>query len=143
MTFQNWQPLDSCDASGEYTTGESDVEKQSNSSDDIQSSVVTYRQYEGIDCVMHSVSQETFNDTDQTSANEVSSPIGPQDTSTPKVMMRSKTKSNGPRPWSVSCVFDQLNSTNDSTISQFSISETALHQLVASPPIKSVSLDAS
>ncbi|XP_057318055.1 klarsicht protein [Microplitis mediator] len=142
-SLQNWQPLDSCDASGEYTTGESDVEKQSNSSDDIQSSVVTYRQYEGIDCVMHSVSQETFNDTDQTSANEVSNPIGPQDASTPKVMMRSKTKSNGPRPWSVSCVFDQLNSTNDSTISQFSISETALHQLVASPPIKSVSLDAS
>ncbi|KAG8040390.1 hypothetical protein G9C98_000961, partial [Cotesia typhae] len=126
-----------------FSFRESDVEKQSDSSDDLQSSVVTYRQYEKLDCTELSISQEIFNDTDQTLVNEISNPIGPEEVSTPKVMMRSKAKSNGPRPWSVSCVFDQLNSTNDSTISQFSISETALHQLVASPPTKSASLDAS
>lgn len=139
---QSWQPLDSCDASGEYTTGESDVEKQSDSSEDLQSSVATYRRCEGgFGCVSQSVSQETFNDNDKTLVNDVK--MGPVDASTPKVVMRSKKKSDGPRPWSVSCVFRQLNNTNDSSISQFSISETALHQLVPSPPTKSVSLDAT
>lgn len=53
-----------------------------------------------------------------------------------------KKKTDGKRPWSVSCVFGQLNTSNDASISQFSISETALHQLVASTPLKSASLDA-
>ncbi|XP_034949178.1 uncharacterized protein klar [Chelonus insularis] len=136
---KNWQPLDSCDASGEYTTGESDIEKQSDSSEDLQSSIATYR----LGSVSHSVSQETFKESDKTSANEGNNLITPVDASTPRVIMRTKKKSNGPRPWSVSCVFGQMNSNVNADISQFSISETALHQLVTSPPTKSASLDAT
>ncbi|XP_043268774.1 uncharacterized protein klar isoform X2 [Venturia canescens] len=145
------QPLDSCDASGEYTTGESDIEKESVSSEDLQSSVATYRRFDGCGdfggSVSQSVSQEIFNDNDKTIMNESHSSATMMETSTPKVVMRTKRKSDGPRPWSVSCVFQiaeavKINSNND-TISQFSISETALHQLVATPPTKSVSLDAT
>ncbi|XP_078050776.1 klarsicht protein-like [Augochlora pura] len=139
------QPLDSCDASGEYTTEESDGERQSVSSEDLQSSVATYRRFEGalLGCTSQSVSQEIFDDPDKTPVNE-SHPMM-VDSSTPKVVMRSKQKANGPRPWSVSCISQignasGLNQTNDS-ISQFSISETALHQLISTPPTKSVSLD--
>ncbi|KAK0078875.1 hypothetical protein PV325_002014 [Microctonus aethiopoides] len=141
---QNWQPLDSCDASGEYTTGESDGEKQSESSEDLQSSVATYRRSsnsKGLGCVSQSVSQETFKDNDKTSINDINQQMEPIDMSSPKVVMRTKKKSDGPRPWSVSCVFRQLNSTNESNISQLSISETALHQLITSPPTKSASFD--
>ncbi|KAK0163287.1 hypothetical protein PV327_006985 [Microctonus hyperodae] len=141
---QNWQPLDSCDASGEYTTGESDGEKQSESSEDLQSSVATYRRLsngKGLGCVSQSVSQETFKDNDKTSIIDINQHVEPIDMSSPKVVMRSKKKSDGPRPWSVSCVFRQLNSTNESNISQLSISETALHQLITSPPTKSASFD--
>ncbi|XP_076388937.1 uncharacterized protein LOC100880783 isoform X2 [Megachile rotundata] len=139
------QPLDSCDASGEYTTEESDGERQSVSSEDLQSSVATYRRFEGaLGCTSQSVSQEIFDDADKTPMNETHPML---DSSTPKVVMRSKQKSNGPRPWSVSCISQignnaNLNQTND-PISQFSISETALHQLIATPPTKSVSLDAT
>ncbi|XP_017795060.1 PREDICTED: uncharacterized protein LOC108576557 [Habropoda laboriosa] len=140
------QPLDSCDASGEYTTEESDGERQSVSSEDLQSSVATYRRFEGaLGCTSQSVSQEIYNeDADKTPINEAHPML---DTSTPKVVMRSKQKTNGPRPWSVSCISQignnsNLNQTND-PISQFSISETALHQLIATPPTKSVSLDAT
>ncbi|XP_053994423.1 klarsicht protein isoform X3 [Hylaeus volcanicus] len=140
------QPLDSCDASGEYTTEESDGERQSVSSEDLQSSVATYRRFEGalLGCASQSMSQEIFDDVDRTPINE-SHPM--LDASTPKVVMRSKQKTNGPRPWSVSCISQignnsSLNQTND-PISQFSISETALHQLIATPPTKSVSLDAT
>ncbi|XP_043596428.1 uncharacterized protein LOC122573733 isoform X2 [Bombus pyrosoma] len=139
------QPLDSCDASGEYTTEESDGERQSVSSEDLQSSVATYRRFEGaLGCTSQSVSQEIFDDAEKTPINEAHPML---DTSTPKVVMRSKQKHNGPRPWSVSCISQignnsNLNQTND-PISQFSISETALHQLIATPPTKSVSLDAT
>ncbi|XP_076222312.1 klarsicht protein isoform X2 [Nomia melanderi] len=139
------QPLDSCDASGEYTTEESDGERQSVSSEDLQSSVATYRRFEGaLGCTSQSVSQEIFEDLEKTPVNETN-PI--LDASTPKVVMRSKQKANGPRPWSVSCISQigntsGLNQTND-PISQFSISETALHQLIATPPTKSASLDAT
>ncbi|XP_063993253.1 klarsicht protein isoform X1 [Diachasmimorpha longicaudata] len=137
---QNWQPLDSCDASGEYTTGESDVEKQSVSSEDLHSSVATYRRCEGgLGCVSQSVSQEIYNDNEKTIANEGNNHAD----GTPKVVMRTKRKSDGKRPWSVSCVFGQLNTNNDTAISQFSISETALHQLVSSTPTKAVSLDST
>ncbi|XP_046742430.1 uncharacterized protein LOC124409082 [Diprion similis] len=140
------QALDSCDASGECTTGESDVDKQSQSSEDLQSSVATYRQFVGsLDCVSHSVSQEVVTDYDKTPVNDKQHLL--TDSSTPKVVMRTKRKSNGPRPWSVSCISQignggKLEGSKDQ-ISQFSISESALHQLVASPPMKSVSLDAS
>ncbi|XP_076163284.1 uncharacterized protein LOC143144593 isoform X2 [Ptiloglossa arizonensis] len=139
------QPLDSCDASGEYTTEESDGERQSVSSEDLQSSVATYRRFEGaLGYTYQSVSQEIFDDADKTPINEAHPML---DSSTPKVVMRSKQKTNGPRPWSVSCISQignnsGLNQTND-PISQFSISETALHQLIATPPTKSVSLDAT
>lgn len=137
--------LDSCDASGECTTGESDVDKLSQSSEDLQSSVATFRQIVGsLDCVSQSVSQEFITDYDKTPVNDKQHLL--TDSGTPKVVMRTKRKSNGPRPWSVSCISQigntgNLEGTND-PISQFSISESALHQLVASPPTKSVSLDA-
>lgn len=38
---------DACDASGEYTTGESDPEKESESSEDFNGSVATFRQVGG------------------------------------------------------------------------------------------------
>lgn len=139
------QPLDSCDASGEYTTEDSDVERQSVSSEDLQSSVATYRRFEGaLGCT--SVSQEIFDDPERTPVNEGHPMLCVVD-ATPKVVMRPKQKTNGPRPWSVSCISQignnsNLNQTND-PISQFSISETALHQLIATPPTKSVSLDAT
>ncbi|XP_051157473.1 klarsicht protein isoform X2 [Leptopilina boulardi] len=146
-----YRSLDSCDASGEYTTGESDIEKQSISSEDLHSSVATYRRLDGyLGCVSQSVSQEIFDSTDNnTSVNECHQTLLPVDTitSTPKVVLRSKRKTNGPRPWSVSCITQIRNNSNanegNDSISQFSISETALHQLVASSPIKSSSLDAS
>lgn len=143
--FLQYRSLDSCDASGEYTTGESDVEKQSISSEDLHSSVATYRRLDGyLGCVSQSVSQEIFDSTDNTPVNECHQML---DASTPKVVLRSKRKTNGPRPWSVSCITQIRNNSNanegNDSISQFSISETALHQLVTSSPVKSVSLDAS
>lgn len=139
--------MDSRDASSEYTSEESDGEKQSVSSEDLQSSVATYRRFEGaLGCTSQSVSQEIFDDADKTPVNEGHPML---DSSTPKVVMRSKQKNNGPRPWSVSCISQignnsDLNQTNEPISSaQFSISETALHQLIATPPTKSVSLDAT
>ncbi|XP_024868846.1 uncharacterized protein LOC112452726 [Temnothorax curvispinosus] len=137
------QPLDSCDASGEYTTEESDGERQSISSDDLQSSVATYRRFEGaLACISQSPSQEILDCVQKTPVNELT-----PDESTPKVVMRSRQKAKGSRPWSVSCIsqigdnptLTQINN----PILPFSISETALHQLVATPPTKSVSFDAA
>ncbi|KAM0725948.1 Klarsicht protein [Formica fusca] len=137
------QPLDSCDASGEYTTEESDGERQSISSDDLQSSVATYRRFEGaLGCISQSPSQEILYNFQKTPVNEV-----PPDENTPKVVMRSKQKVKGSRPWSVSCISQIGNNPNLAQINDpflpFSISETALHQLVTTPPTKSVSLDAT
>ncbi|XP_011876409.1 PREDICTED: uncharacterized protein LOC105566759 isoform X2 [Vollenhovia emeryi] len=137
------QPLDSCDASGEYTTEESDGERQSVSSDDLQSSVATYRRFEGaLACISQSPSQEILDCVQKTPVNEI-----PPDETTPKVVMRSKQKAKGSRPWSVSCI-SQIG--DNPTLAQinnavlpFSISETALHQLVTTPPTKSVSFDAA
>lgn len=143
ITARILQPLDSCDASGEYTTEESDEEKQSISSDDLQSSVATYRRFEGaLACISQSPSQEILDCVQKTPVNEV-----PPDENIPKVVMRSKQKAKGSRPWSVSCI-SQIG--DNPTLAQinnpilpFSISETALHQLVATPPTKSVSFDAA
>ncbi|EZA57073.1 uncharacterized protein LOC105277721 [Ooceraea biroi] len=138
------QPLDSCDASGEYTTEESDGERQSISSDDLQSSIATYRRFEGaLGSMSQSLSQEILDYVQkQIPVNEA-----PTGESTPKVIMRSKQKAKGSRPWSVSCISQigdnpNLTQIND-PILPFSISETALHQLVTTPPTKSVSLDAA
>lgn len=111
------------------------------SSEDLHSSVATYRRCEGgLGCaVSQSVSQEIYNDNEKILVTEGNNHAD----GTPKVVMRTKRKSDGKRPWSVSCVFGQLNTNNDSAISQFSISETALHQLVSSTPTKAVSLDAT
>lgn len=140
------QPLDSCDASGEYTTEESDGERQSISSDDLQSSVATYRRFEGALAYMSPcMSQEIFDFAEKTPVNETPTTI--LETSTPKVVMRSKQKTKGSRPWSVSCISQIGDKSNlaqiNDPISSFSISETALHQLIATPPTKSVSLDAA
>ncbi|XP_066591099.1 klarsicht protein isoform X2 [Prorops nasuta] len=138
FTSHYWlQPLDSCDASGEYTTEDSDLERQSETSEEPLSSVATYRRC-NTSFTSNSTSRENFEDPDKTLINEL-------DSSTPKVVMRSKQKSNQ-RPWSVSCISQigansSMSQVND-TISQFSISETALHQLVTGPPTKS-SLDVS
>ncbi|KAL6423713.1 hypothetical protein ACFW04_010303 [Cataglyphis niger] len=137
------QPLDSCDASGEYTTEESDGERQSISSDDLQSSIATYRRVEGaLGGISQSPSQEILYNFQKTPINEV-----PPDENTPKVVMRSKQKVKGSRPWSVSCISQIGNNSNlaqmNDSFLPFSISETALHQLVATPPTKSVSLDAT
>lgn len=142
------QPLDSCDASGEYTTEESDGERQSISSEDLQSSVATCRRFEGaVTHVSPSMSQEIFDFVEKTPVNETPPHNAILDTNTPKVVMRCRQKAKGSRPWSVSCISQigdnpNLAQIND-PISQFSISETALHQLVATPPTKSVSLDAA
>ncbi|KAL0134702.1 hypothetical protein PUN28_001469 [Cardiocondyla obscurior] len=136
------QPLDSCDASGEYTTEESDEERQSISSDDLQSSVATYRRFEGAaGCISQSPSQEILDCVQKSPVSEI-----PPDENAPKVVMRSKQKAKGSRPWSVSCISqigDNPTLTQNNPILPFSISETALHQLVASPPSKSVSFDAA
>lgn len=135
--------MDSCDASGEYTTEESDGDKQSITSDDLQSSVATYRRFEGaLGSISQSLSQEILDYAQRTPVNEV-----PPEESAPKVVMRSKHKAKGSRPWSVSCISQigdkpNLTQINDPVL-PFSISETALHQLVAIPPTKSVSLDAA
>jgi len=135
------QPLDSCDASGEYTTEESDGERQSISSDDLQSSVATYRRFEGALAISQSPSQEILDYVQKTPVNEIS-----PDENTPKVVMRSKQKAKGSRPWSVSCI-SQIGDNHtltqkDNSILPF-LSETALHQLVATLPTKSVSFDAA
>ncbi|XP_020287461.1 uncharacterized protein LOC109856518 isoform X2 [Pseudomyrmex gracilis] len=137
------QPLDSCDASGEYTTEESDGDKQSITSDDLQSSVATYRRFEGaLGSISQSLSQEILDYAQRTPVNEV-----PPEENAPKVVMRSKHKAKGSRPWSVSCISQigdkpNLTQINDPVL-PFSISETALHQLVTIPPTKSASLDAA
>lgn len=140
ITTHTLQPLDSCDASGEYTTEESDEERQSISSDDLQSSVATYRRFEGaLACISQSPSQEILDCVQKTSVNEI-----PPDENTPKVIMRSKQKAKGSRPWSVCISQIEDNPTLAQTNNPiFSISESALHQLVATPPTKSVSFDAT
>ncbi|CAB0034640.1 unnamed protein product, partial [Trichogramma brassicae] len=126
------ESLDSCDASGEYTTGESDIDRQSvTSEEDVQSSVSTSRR---VHCgVSQSNSEELLdNATDELAA--AASPCKPVETSTPKVVMRQKTgnRANEPRPWSVSCIQQIKMATSFETqdLSQHSISETALHKLL-------------
>lgn len=126
------QPLDSCDASGEYTTEESDIERHSVLSDTHLESEPTNGLIDDLKLVDH----------DKTPMNEKKQIINSiTETVTPKVIMRSKRKNNGPRPWSISCLSHfgnktDLNDKND-PISQFSISETALHQLVPTTSMKS------
>lgn len=107
------KPDDSCDASCE------DDEKDSESSEELNESIATCR-------------VNAWNDTLNSSCIDL------EDTSTPKVPMRSgrsNAKRNSNRPWSVSCI-SQLSSqtvgmTSDAPI--FSISESALNKLALTP----------
>uniref|UniRef100_A0ABD2X2Q3 KASH domain-containing protein n=1 Tax=Trichogramma kaykai TaxID=54128 RepID=A0ABD2X2Q3_9HYME len=126
------ESLDSCDASGEYTTGESDIDRQSvTSEEDVQSSVSTSRR---VHCGVSQFNSEELldNATDELAA--AASPCKPVETSTPKVVMRQKTgnRANEPRPWSVSCIQQIKTATSFEIqdLSQHSISETALHKLL-------------
>ncbi|XP_011503753.1 PREDICTED: uncharacterized protein LOC105366864 [Ceratosolen solmsi marchali] len=147
------ETLDSCDASGEYTTGESDLEKQSETSEeDLQSSVVTCRRLDNLGIVSQATSAEVLKEDLEEKADElnlVSLNNQPLDVNTSRVVLRSKRKTtNSPRPWSVSCITQirkraSLETKNNDPISQFSISETALHQLISTLPTKSASLEAT
>ncbi|KAJ8683315.1 hypothetical protein QAD02_019107 [Eretmocerus hayati] len=149
------ETLDSCDASGEYTTGESDVEQrqtnptnaESEEERTTRSSVVScrlMRRGSSIGSNRPTDSHEQLQQQQEEVAGDSAgaSAIGG---ATPKVIMRSKR--SGPRPWSVSCITQiskranlQTNGGQDDPPS-FSISETALHTLISSTPNKAGSLD--
>jgi hypothetical protein len=71
------QPADSCDASGEYTTGDSDEEKESQSSEEFNGSVATCRQVELLVGVCGS-SSEAVPDPETTPVAERSLPLSPE-----------------------------------------------------------------
>lgn len=71
------QPADSCDASGEYTTGDSDEEKESQTSEELNGSVATCRQLELIVGGFAS-SAEAIPDPDTTPVAERSLPLSPE-----------------------------------------------------------------
>jgi hypothetical protein len=104
------KPSDSCDASAE------DEEKESQSSEDLNESIVTYK--------------PTL-PSQNTSVTELDGTI-----TTPKVCFRQKKHDfKGNRPWSVSCIsqLSHMPTGDSSNIPKFSISESALHQLSLSP----------
>ncbi|KAJ8891467.1 hypothetical protein PR048_003995 [Dryococelus australis] len=130
------QLQDSCDASGEYTTGDSDEEKGSDTSEDHNGSVSTCRQ------LSRSVagSAEAFHDPDTTPVADKPLPMAHPSPDHPKldwvqVVMRCRRQlGSGERPWSVSAL-SQLGMgmvSAEDAIANFSISESALHQLLGS-----------
>ncbi|XP_021925728.1 uncharacterized protein LOC110832755 isoform X2 [Zootermopsis nevadensis] len=127
------QPADSCDASGEYTTGDSDEEKESQSSDEFNGSVATCRQLVG----GFSASAEAVPDPETTPVAERTLPLSPEHSIT-KVVLRSKRRQvTGERPWSVSGVSQLGGSTpqaKSEPLAHFSISESALHQMITATP---------
>nr|CAD7447994.1 unnamed protein product [Timema bartmani] len=130
------RPQDSCDASGEYTTGDSDDDKVSDSSEDQNGSVATCKHQIGRGLDSRSCSTEVFQDPDATPVNDKTLPML---TTTPspehgKVIMRCRRRlaTGEQRPWSVSGL-SQLGLTgSDGALANFSISESALHQILAS-----------
>nr|CAD7202484.1 unnamed protein product [Timema douglasi] len=128
------RPQDSCDASGEYTTGDSDDDKVSDSSEDQNGSVATCKHQIGHGLDSRSCSTEVFQDPDATPVNEKTLPV----LATPspehgKVIMRCRRRlaTGEQRPWSVSGL-SQLGLTgSDGALANFSISESALHQILA------------
>ncbi|XP_067013332.2 klarsicht protein [Anabrus simplex] len=134
-TVDGKQTLDSCDASGEYTTGDSDDDRESESSEEQNGSITTYRHLE----LMLVNSSEAIPDPDATPVAEKNPIVGSptMEINAGKVVMRTKRRQNlGERPWSVSGISQVRGSPPDSTpLSHFSISESALHQL-ASPVSK-------
>lgn len=71
------QPADSCDASGEYTTGDSEEEKESESSEELNGSVATCRQLE-LFVGSFGSSAEALPDPDTTPVAERSLPLSPE-----------------------------------------------------------------
>ncbi|KAJ3639633.1 hypothetical protein Zmor_002979 [Zophobas morio] len=102
------KPDDSCDASGE------DDERESQVSEDFDESTTTFRATQGYN-------------SQNTSFTELNHPE-----STPKINLRQR-KYGTNRPWSVSCIsqLDQTSPTKaiENDITNFSISESALHKL--------------
>lgn len=120
---------DSCDASGELTTGESDVE--SASSDDMDASTATQRATSTKGSLRGS--RDPLPSTDNTPTTERTT-LFPSlvDSSQPKVVLRNRKRRSGEqRPLSVS-ELTQLASRMDQTPT--SVSETALHCLMTATP---------
>nr|CAD7427563.1 unnamed protein product [Timema monikensis] len=128
------RPQDSCDASGEYTTEDSDDDKVSDSSEDQNGSVATCKHQIGHGLDSRSCSTEVFQDPNATPVNEKTLPM--LTTPSPehgKVIMRCRRRlaTGEQRPWSVSGL-SQLGLTgSDGALANFSISESALHQILA------------
>nr|CAD7394110.1 unnamed protein product [Timema cristinae] len=128
------RPQDSCDASGEYTTEDSDDDKVSDSSEDQNGSVATCKHQIGHGLDSRSCSTEVFQDPNATPVNEKTLPL--LTTPSPehgKVIMRCRRRlaTGEQRPWSVSGL-SQLGLTgSDGALANFSISESALHQILA------------
>ncbi|XP_069685606.1 klarsicht protein isoform X3 [Periplaneta americana] len=134
------QPADSCDASGEYTTGDSDDDKESQSSEELNGSVTTCRQLELLMGGLGS-SAEAIPDPETTPVAERSLPLSPEHIgsgSGSKVVLRTKRRqATGERPWSVSGISQLGGSTPKAgrePLAHFSISESALHQMITTTP---------
>ncbi|XP_037081424.1 uncharacterized protein LOC119102179, partial [Pollicipes pollicipes] len=109
----------SCDASGEYTTGESDAETASSASEDLTCSMVT----------CHELATPT----------NAPAPGGSPDGATPKVVLRSKKRRSGERPWSL----HGLTSAGRPRAAPLSVSETALNEMVTPTAEKGVTSSSS
>ncbi|XP_063840507.1 serine-rich adhesin for platelets-like isoform X5 [Scylla paramamosain] len=120
---------DSCDASGELTTGESDVE--SASSDDMDASTATQRATSTKGSLRGS--RDPLPSTDNTPTTERMAFFPSlQDSAQPKVVLRNRKRRSGEqRPLSVS-ELTQLAARLDQTPT--SVSETALHCLLSATP---------
>lgn len=125
LNFETEKPIDSCDASGECTSGDSEEDKESQSSEDLNDSIVTCRPMDD--------SQSNLNTSDTLGSSTVTSP------ESVKVNLRPKRlHMKGNRPWSVSCL-SQLAHTSPTKspsdpLLNFSISESALNQLAIPSP---------
>ncbi|XP_076062425.1 uncharacterized protein LOC143037757 [Oratosquilla oratoria] len=138
--------LDSCDASGELTTGESDVESSA-SSEDMDASTTTHRVNNGSTrgSLKESLvsSKDALPSQDNTPIQErvalvpaasSESALTPgthsDTTSQSKVVLRNRKRRQADRPWSVSELY-QLTTRMD--LAPFSVSEGALNHLMATP----------
>ncbi|XP_049805441.1 klarsicht protein [Schistocerca nitens] len=146
LATDKMQLMDSCDASGEYTTGDSEAEKESVSSEDQNGSVSTCRKGSSLPgCESRSVSTDVLLDPETTPVAEKAPALpslSPEQSGT-KVVMRTKRRQNhGERPWSVSGI-TQLAKTaaqsgKNEPLAQFSISESAINKMATTPPAAKV-----
>lgn len=124
LHFETEKPIDSCDASGECTSGDSEEDKESQSSEDLNDSIVTCRPMDD--------SQSNLNNSDTLGSSSVTSP------ESVKINLRPKRLHKGNRPWSVSCLSQLSHSSPTKSPSDplpnFSISESALNQLEIPSP---------